>query len=108
MEDTIKLTKNQQLIFDLIPYGKEDAVSRNTLIDKTGLSDRKVRDLIAEIVELGYMVCSSTSQPGYWRPTKVSELVELDQQTESYIKKLGKKRSAIKKYLSVHVDQLEM
>ena len=108
MEDTVKLTKNQQLRYDLIPHGEDNAILREDLVSKTDMSDRKIRDLIAEVVELGFMVCSSTSHPGYWKPTKVSELVDLDKQTESYIKRLGKKRKAIKKYLSVHVDQLEM
>jgi hypothetical protein len=56
-------------IIDLIPCGKENAISRNSLVIKTGLSDRKIRDLIA-LERRNHVILNVQDGKGYYRPTE--------------------------------------
>ena len=54
-------------IIDFIPHGKENAISRTSLVINTGLSDRKVRDLIA-LERRNHVILNAQDGKGYYRP----------------------------------------
>lgn len=54
-------------ILDYIPYGRENAISRESLARITGMSDRQVRKAIEGLREDGEVILSSSHSKGYWR-----------------------------------------
>lgn len=83
----------KELIYDLLPEGAENAMSRRTLAAITGLSDRHIRDIIADLVADGRPVCSL--QDGYFRATGHVHLYAYRHLIKSYIAKLNKKLQGI-------------
>lgn len=62
-------------IFDLLPTGAENAVSRRELSALTGIEDRQLRRRIAEERRAGVLILSSTeSNGGYYRAANREEL----------------------------------
>lgn len=57
--------KNTQMIIDLIPIGHENAISRERLCNRSGLSDREVRRVISELNEDGNVILNRGE--GYFR-----------------------------------------
>jgi hypothetical protein len=51
-------------VWAAIPAGIENAVTRAELVKMTGVSDREVRRIIAELNENGFPVCSIEGKPG--------------------------------------------
>lgn len=41
-----------------IPKGKENAISRTSLFNRTAISDRKIREGIEELRSQGHMICN--------------------------------------------------
>ena len=72
-----------------IPIGKENAVRRKTLVMRTGLSDRKVRDEI-KLLRRDYVILNLQDGSGYFRPSEEDrELVEqFKKQEESRAKSI--------------------
>ena len=65
MRDTItELPTDYLSVWAALPRGYEKAVSRPYLVSVTGLSDRKIRKIIADLVAMGLPVGSSTANPG--------------------------------------------
>ncbi len=63
-------------IFELLPEGQENAVSRKDLIAITGMNDRELRKMIASERRDGALILSSTDSEhsGYYRPASADEL----------------------------------
>lgn len=61
-------------ICDFIPEGKENAVKRETLVARLGLSDRTVRLLIQGARERGEIILNDQSGAGYYTTNDVGEL----------------------------------
>lgn len=63
-------------IYDLLPVGAENAVSRRQLSAITGIPDRQLRRRIAEERRAGLLILSSTAEVGggYFRAADVQEL----------------------------------
>ena len=80
-------------IINLIPYGKENAISRTSLCYITGLSDRAVRDCIAE-ARNDWVILSVKDGKGYFRPTE-----EEKNDVEVWIKIESARASSINKSL---------
>lgn len=75
------MRKMDVIIENYIPYGKDNAVTREELVMRTGLSDRQVRDCIEEAKrERGACICNLSDSKGYFFPT-----IEEYQQLKSYI-----------------------
>lgn len=89
-------------IVELIPRGKENAITRERLCEITGVSDRTVRGYIHDAREKGEMIISSTGSKGYYLPTKRDEVSRFIGQQKSYIKNLqrsvSKAERALKNY----------
>ena len=56
-------------IEDYIPYGKENAVTREELVRRTGISDRNIREMIAK-ARRTTLILNLQDGKGYYRPTK--------------------------------------
>ncbi|MBE6677923.1 MAG: hypothetical protein E7597_03915 [Ruminococcaceae bacterium] len=63
-------------IFELLPEGRENAISRRDLMTITGLNDRELRKTIAAERRAGALILSSTDSEhnGYFRPASADEL----------------------------------
>ncbi len=62
-------------IYDLLPIGAENAVSRRELSALTGIEDRQLRRQIAEERRAGVLILSSSeSNGGYYRAASREEL----------------------------------
>lgn len=101
------MTESHERVANLIPYGKENAISRDELSLLTGFCDRKVRDIIADLRENEIFVCSTSSQRGYWMATKREELEDLANEYHDRGIDCLSKESKIRKYIRVHEDQLK-
>lgn len=63
-------------IYDLLPEGQKNALSRQALMSITGLTDRELRKAIATERREGALILSSTDSEhsGYFRPASADEL----------------------------------
>ena len=61
-------------LLNLIPYGKENAISREDLSKLTGWDDRKGREEIKRLMRHGERILSSSSAKGYWRSDDPDEI----------------------------------
>lgn len=86
-------------LVELIPMGKENAITRNRLCELTGLSDRKVRMAIHDARTDGVMIISSTGQSGYFMPETRADVEKFIKQQKSYIRNLQKSVSRAEKEL---------
>lgn len=86
-------------ILDYIPYGKENAITRSELVFKIGLSDRKVRNLIAD-ARRETVIINLQDGGGYYIPTDRAEIERyLKQEThraKSIFYRLKSARRALK------------
>lgn len=74
-------------ILDYIPYGKENAIKRENLVLITKLSDRNVRELIAE-ARREEVIINLQDGGGYYRPTCKAEI-------ERYLKQETRRAKSI-------------
>lgn len=55
-------------LIKLIPYGSKRALTRQQLIDMTGMSDRAIRNTIAKARRSGDVIIATSDNKGYFRP----------------------------------------
>lgn len=101
------LTEAHERVANLIPYGKEKAITRSELVTLTGFNDRKVRDIIADLRKNEIFICSTSGQKGYWKATKREELEDLANEFHDRGIDCLSTESKIRKYIRVHEDQLK-
>ena len=67
-------------LLNVIPYGRENAVSRAEIVQRLGVSDRAIRDEIKalnrELARHGEAILSSSGKSGYWRSSNLLEMKE--------------------------------
>lgn len=62
-------------IYDILPAGKRNAISRKELVARSGLSDRQLRHQIAAERRAGAVIISTTENGGgYYRPENPEEI----------------------------------
>ena len=76
-------------IINLIPYGKNNATTRTRLCELTKLSDRKIRDMIAD-ARRDNAIINTQDGKGYYRPLPTDK-----KQVEQYIKQEQHRAKAI-------------
>lgn len=78
-------------ILDYIPNGKDNAISRLTLCQMTGLSDRKLREAIAS-ERLSTPILNISDGSGYYRPllTEKEEVKRYIDQEYSRLKSIAR------------------
>lgn len=83
------MTFDKQTILNVIPLGRENAISRGKIKELTGYSDRHIRRCIAEMVsDRDVAIMSTSNQRGYYLP-----LTEMDY--DEAIANLRKKTSTM-------------
>lgn len=100
------ITELQERLLNIIPFGKDNAITRDKLANLIGYSDRKIRDNIHHLRMNGYVICSDSGHKGYWRPTKRSEVNDFIIQMESYGKQCFMASKSAREYMKNHEDQL--
>ena len=96
-------------IIDFIPFGHENAVGRKYLSSMTGLSDRKVRDMIENESNREHPILNLQDGKGYFQPSeKEAYLVRIYIAQESRrMRKISHKVGEINKYLKKSGNELE-
>ena len=65
-------------VLNAIPYGKENAISKQELVSLLGISGREIRrtvkELNKEITKDGEAILSSSQVRGYWRSKDINEM----------------------------------
>ncbi len=102
----LELTESDTRIYNLVPYGQGNAVSREYLTNMTGFSDRRVRRSIERLRVAGLLICSSSSFNGYWKPTKRAEVQQFIDEMDSRAKMCFTSIKAARNYMKIHEDQL--
>ena len=70
-------------IYEMLPTGKENAISATALAGLTGCKDtRELRQIIASERDAGQWICSSTSG-GYYKPKDRLEIAEYERMMRS-------------------------
>lgn len=77
-------------VLDYIPFGKQNAISRERLSELSGMGDRAVRKAIQALREDGEIILSSSHGKGYWRSDDASEIGQYIAENKSRIRKLYK------------------
>lgn len=85
-------------ILDFIPKGRENAIKRSKLILLTGLSDRKIRELIADARRETVIINLQTGD-GYYIPTTKEEIERFVKQEEHRLKSIGYSLKAARRAL---------
>lgn len=78
-------------IVDYIPFGKENAISRQQLERVTGLSDRDVREAIS-LARRNTVILNLSNGKGYFQPIQGKEddlVVKYFKQEDSRLKRIG-------------------
>ena len=101
------LTEAHERIANLIPYGKDNAISRENLVTLTGFADRKIREIINDLRSNNIFICSTSGQKGYWKPTKRKELEDLAEELHDRGLSCLQTESNIRRYIKIHEDQLK-
>lgn len=102
------ITEAQERLYNLIPYGKANAISRDNLCKLMNCKDRALRKRIHELRLNGYVICTDTRHKGCWKPTKRSEVNDFIIQMQSYGKQCFSAAKSAKEYMKNHEDQLHV
>ena len=77
-------------VLDYIPFGKQNAISRERLSELSGMGDRQMRREIERLREEGNVILSSSHSGGYWRSDDASEIGRYIVENKSRIRMLYK------------------
>ncbi len=84
-------------LLDIIPTGKENAVSGEYLCQLTGYSDRMLRKEVQLINETGEAIICRENKRGYYLPETPEEAERYIRYSQSYLVTLARKDRAMKK-----------
>jgi len=70
-------------ILNLIPHGRENAISRAELVRRAGVTDRLLRKNIKRLVSEGYPILSSSQGRGYWLSEDIAEIESFIRECDS-------------------------
>lgn len=84
-------------LLELIPRGRENAVTAKFLMQMTGLSDRAVRKEIQDINESGTVMICREHKKGYYIPATEREAESYIRYSQSYLITLARKDRAMKR-----------
>ena len=68
LNDTIRLTKNEQEILNLIVNNKQ--ITRKEIVNKTKLSDRTISRAIKHLQDEKIILREGSKKTGYWKVLK--------------------------------------
>ena len=82
-----------EMLQEMIPFGRENAIPRHELAEKLSMSDREMRRAIEQVRDEGMFVLNDQSGAGYYRSTDLDELKrQYDQDTSRALKILARRR----------------
>lgn len=87
------------LVQALVPFGRENAVSRSVLADRLGLTDRETRKLIERARRSGSIILNSGDGRGYWQSTDLDEIQRAYRQETSRAMAILTTRKTLRDYL---------
>lgn len=96
------------MVFERLPYGKENAVKPINLANMFGLSERQLRKKILNERMAGYLIMSNCSTGGYYRPNDEKEIMEYIAMMEHQAKTRLAASKAARDYLKQMQGQLEL
>lgn len=83
MTKLVDMTGNEIRVYQHLRAGKKNKRTRDYLIAKTGLTDRRVREAVHSLRAKGVPICSITGKPGgYWICKDADELKQFIAQLE--------------------------
>jgi len=73
----LNLTSEERAVYGLLGHGRARALSARTISERTGLSDRQVRDTIRDLImERGILVASAVNDPpGFYIAETPDEII---------------------------------
>lgn len=83
-------------ITDFIPVGRDNAIARKTLVALTGLSDRRLREMIEAARLSGEVICNLQQGDGYFRPDDPADMEIQYKLNLARIRSLSMQNRAIK------------
>ncbi len=97
-------------ILSLIPYGKENAVTKQSLAVQLNRSERDVRNMIAELRKEGEVIISSSHGKGYYKPRKseAGEVMKFVAEQNSRANEIRLSTAGARKWLAGNSGQQEM
>lgn len=93
-------------LIELIPEGRENAISKAQLTEITGLSERSLRLVVAGERRRGRIIltdCSGTK--GYYRPTSTSEVLRFIKSMRKRAREVNAVADAVERALMKEVGQ---
>ena len=97
LQMTDSLMKKYEWLVDLIPTGKDEAISMKMLSRITGYPTADIRQYVLNARRLGILICSG--EQGYYFPKDLGELQEFIHRRDQYIKTACVALHAFKKTL---------
>lgn len=76
-------------LINFIPFGKENAISREELCRLTGMNDRAIREIISQL-RREYCILNNQDGRGYYRP-----LVDETKYVQEYIRQETRRAKSI-------------
>ena len=83
----------------LIPYGRENAISRESLAAALGVSDRKTRRAIEQARADGLIIINSQDGRGYFQTDSITEMRRQYQQDTARALAIFRRRKPLRKAL---------
>lgn len=72
-EDLPRMSDRNEIVLDAIPFGKDNAIRRETLAVQCGLSDREMRKAIEEIRHT-HIIMNDQDGRGYYRSYDLADI----------------------------------
>lgn len=90
---------NEHFILDYIPFGAENAITRERLSSLLNLSDRKVRKLIEEARKDGAFIINNQDGRGYYQSDATEDLLAHYRQENARAMKILQQQTHIRREL---------
>jgi hypothetical protein len=90
---------NLETLYNLIPFGKEEAAIIFWLAKEWGISERRAQEIINEKMNEADLIVCRTPSGKYYRPKTYGELEEYYERHHAHTKKCEKQDYRIKKVL---------
>lgn len=98
-----QLTGQEQYLYNLIPTGKANAISRRDLVAITGISERGIRRILEHIAYSKGVLPVCNLFHGYFKPETAEELKAFARINHAYLRKFAQKKRVIERA----IDEME-
>ena len=88
-----------KLVIAFVPFGRENAIKREELARKMCLSDRQMRQALAEARNEGVLICNRSDGCGYYQSAEIDELTRQYRQETNRALSILSRRKTIRRIL---------